>query len=98
MDEIADTIKKTTQIKKIRIEGHASADGSHTWNKQLSAGRAKAVMKALVDRGVPSSELVAVGYGDEKPIADNDTEQGREQNRRVEFTILDDNTSQASNP
>jgi outer membrane protein OmpA-like peptidoglycan-associated protein len=89
MDEIAAVIKDHPQLKKIRIEGYASADGNPRWNRKLSADRAKAVMHYLVDHGVPADELSAVGYGADHPIADNATADGREQNRRVEFTILD---------
>jgi outer membrane protein OmpA-like peptidoglycan-associated protein len=89
MDEIAAVIKDHPELKKIRIEGHASADGNPRWNKKLSAQRANAVMHYLVDHGVSADELTAQGFGSERPIADNATADGREQNRRVEFTILD---------
>jgi OOP family OmpA-OmpF porin len=89
MDEIAAVMKNHPELKKVRIEGHASADGNPRWNKKLSAARATAVMHYLVDHGVPADELSAVGFGSERPIADNATPDGREQNRRVEFTILD---------
>jgi outer membrane protein OmpA-like peptidoglycan-associated protein len=94
MNEIVDVIKKNPQIKAIRIEGHASADGEANHNKQLSDARAKSVMKYLVDHGVPAKELSAVGYGADKPIADNGTPDGREANRRVEFTITDEDVTQ----
>jgi OOP family OmpA-OmpF porin len=89
MNEIGDVISKNPQIKSIRIEGYASSEGDAKHNKQLSDARAKAVMKYLVDHKVPAGELQAIGYGIEHPIADNATEDGREKNRRVEFTILD---------
>ncbi len=89
MNEIADVIKKNPQIKRIRIEGHASIDGSPSHNKTLSDERAKSVMKYLVDHGIAAAELSAQGYGSEKPIADNSTAEGREQNRRVEFVITE---------
>jgi outer membrane protein OmpA-like peptidoglycan-associated protein len=89
MDEIGATITKNPQIKRIRIEGHASAEGNRRHNKTLSAARARSVMKYLRDHGVPSGELVAVGYGAEHPIADNSTLEGREKNRRVEFVIVE---------
>jgi OOP family OmpA-OmpF porin len=89
MNEIADVIKQHPQIKRIRIEGHASSEGNAAHNKSLSDERAKSVMKYLTDHGIPTPELTEVGYGSERPIADNGTEQGREQNRRVEFLILE---------
>jgi OOP family OmpA-OmpF porin len=97
MDEIVDVIKRNPQIKKIQIEGHASADGDPHFNKMLSAERANAVKKYLVDHGVPEAELSAIGFGAEKPIGDNTTAEGRELNRRVEFTIMDgDDTADAT--
>lgn len=89
MDEIGSVITKNPQIKRIRIEGHASAEGGRRRNKTLSAARARSVMKYLRDHGVPAGELVAVGFGAERPIADNSTREGREKNRRVEFVILE---------
>lgn len=89
MDEIGAVITKNPQIKRIRVEGHASAEGSRRHNKTLSAARARSVVKYLRDHGVPAGELVAVGYGSDRPIADNATAEGREKNRRVEFVIVE---------
>jgi OOP family OmpA-OmpF porin len=94
MNEIADVIKKNPQIKKIRIEGHASSEGNASHNKTLSDDRAKAVMKYLTEHGIAAAELMAQGYGSDKPIADNNTEDGREKNRRVEFAILEEDVTQ----
>src|SRR5205807_223553 len=81
--EIADVIKKNPQVKKISIEGHASAEGEAKHNKKLSDDRAKAVMEHLVKKdGVDAARMVAKGWGVEKPIAANDTEENREKNRR----------------
>jgi outer membrane protein OmpA-like peptidoglycan-associated protein len=88
LNEVADVIRKNPQIKEILIEGHASADGSDQHNMTLSDKRAKAVMNYLVAKaGIDKKMLKAKGYGETKPIASNDTEDGRETNRRVEFTI-----------
>lgn len=89
LDEIVSVIKANGHIKKIRIEGHASADGDASFNKRLSADRAKSVREYLVEHGIPEDALVSEGYGIEKPIASNDTPDGREKNRRVEFNIID---------
>jgi OOP family OmpA-OmpF porin len=89
MDEIYGVMDKNPQVKKIRIEGHASAEGPAAYNKDLSDRRAKAVMKYLVDKGIKADRLTAQGFGIEKPIADNGTEEGREKNRRVEFNIVE---------
>jgi len=89
MDEIGAVITRHPQIKRIRIEGHASAEGNRRHNQTLSAARARSVVKYLRDHGVPAGELVAVGFGSDRPIADNATAEGREKNRRVEFVIVE---------
>jgi len=94
LDEIADTIKKNPQIKKLSIEGHASAEGDANKNTKLSDDRAKSVMKYLVGKGVEAARLTAKGYGAKKPIADNATEEGREKNRRVEFLVVEQDVTQ----
>ncbi|KIG16616.1 putative outer membrane lipoprotein [Enhygromyxa salina] len=88
--EVAKVINETPRIKKLRVEGHASAEGDHDYNVELSQRRAKAVLDHLVKRGkVDPARLESEGYGPDRPIADNETEAGREANRRVEFTILE---------
>jgi outer membrane protein OmpA-like peptidoglycan-associated protein len=89
MREIADVIVKNPHIKRIQIEGHASSEGSATHNKALSDSRARAVMDWLTANGVAANRLTAIGFGVERPIADNATEAGRETNRRVEFAIVE---------
>jgi len=73
----------------IVIEGHTDNKGSADLNQKLSEQRAKAVMQYLIERGVDASRLQAVGYGLTKPVADNNTEEGRAKNRRVELVIKD---------
>jgi OOP family OmpA-OmpF porin len=89
LNEVADVIKKTPRIKKIQVEGHASSDGADDYNMKLSDKRAKAVRAYLITQGVNKDKLVAKGFGETKPIADNETEAGRETNRRVEFNIIE---------
>jgi outer membrane protein OmpA-like peptidoglycan-associated protein len=89
LDEIVATFKKNPQIKKVSIDGFASNEGGGAFNKRLSDNRAKAVMTYLVGHGVEKDRVTAKGWGTEKPIADNSTEEGREKNRRVEFNILE---------
>lgn len=89
MNEIASVMIKNPQIKQIRVEGHASSEGNAEHNRKLSDDRAHSVVKYLTEHGVSPGELTAVGYGADRPIADNATEAGREQNRRVEFLILE---------
>lgn len=94
LDEIADVIKKNPHIKKIRIEGHASSEGNPDFNRKLSDDRAKAVMAYLVGKGIDKERFTAKGFGSDKPIASNDTEAGREKNRRVEFNIVEQDVTQ----
>jgi outer membrane protein OmpA-like peptidoglycan-associated protein len=89
LNEVVKVIKENPQIKKILVEGHASSDGDKAHNLKLSDDRAKAVMTYLVDHGVPKDHLSSKGFGSTDPVADNNTEDGREKNRRVEFTIVD---------
>ena len=87
LDEIAETMKAHPEIKKVVIEGHTDSTGGAALNKRLSQTRADAVMKALVSRGIEASRLSAKGFGPSKPVAANDTADGREANRRVEISI-----------
>ena len=89
LDEVSKVMKENPQIKKVLIEGHASSEGDAAHNLKLSDDRAKSVMNYLVEHGVDKSRLSSKGFGTTQPVADNATEQGREKNRRVEFTILD---------
>lgn len=89
LDEIVQVIKDNAHIKKIAIEGHASSDGNDAFNLRLSDDRSKAVMKYLTDHGIDAARLTAKGFGETKPIGDNETEEGRELNRRVEFNIVE---------
>jgi OOP family OmpA-OmpF porin len=90
LNEIADVIKQNPHVKKVSIEGHASAEGDKKRNLKLSDDRAKSVMEYLVTKGgIAKERLTAKGFGVEKPIAPNDTEEGREKNRRVEFNVTE---------
>jgi OOP family OmpA-OmpF porin len=88
LDEVADVIQKNPQIKRIEVQGHASSEGSADHNQKLSDARASAVMTYLLSKAIANDRLTSKGYGVTKPIADNATEEGREQNRRVQFVIL----------
>jgi OOP family OmpA-OmpF porin len=92
---VASVIRQNPHIKKIQIEGHASSEGEAGHNRRLSDERARSVMRYLVDRGtVPKERLVAKGFGIDRPIADNSTQEGRERNRRVEFNIMEQDVTQ----
>lgn len=69
---------------KISIEGHTDNTGDAQLNKKLSDDRAKTVMNALITKGIDKSRLSSIGWGQEKPVADNRTDEGRAKNRRVE--------------
>ncbi|RYE93272.1 MAG: OmpA family protein, partial [Myxococcales bacterium] len=86
IDEIAAAIK-TLEGRKVRVEGHASSEGDKVQNQKLSEARAKSVAEALSKRGIPQAQLIPQGFGSQQPIADNNTEEGRVKNRRVEFVI-----------
>jgi outer membrane protein OmpA-like peptidoglycan-associated protein len=74
---------------KLEISGHTDNIGSYLANKRLSEDRAKSVVDYLVKQGVDSSKLTYQGYSFTQPIAPNDTPEGRQQNRRVEFKVLE---------
>ena len=83
----------TEMLKECRravfeIGGHTDSQGREESNLELSLGRAEAVRAALISRAVPPSQLVSKGYGEAEPIDDNGTESGRENNRRITFTLL----------
>ena len=74
---------------RVRIEGHTDSTGSEEHNLKLSGERAQSVLGFLAEQGIDDSRLKAVGYGLTRPIADNDTREGRQKNRRVEIIISD---------
>ncbi|MDF2438883.1 MAG: hypothetical protein K0Q95_3259 [Bacteroidota bacterium] len=73
---------------KIEISGHTDSKGADAYNKTLSNNRAKSVVDYLIAKGITADRLTAVGFGEEQPIGSNDTEEGRQMNRRTEFKIL----------
>ncbi|WP_443190424.1 OmpA family protein [Pseudomonas indica] len=81
--------------RKVIVEGYTDSTGSDTYNLGLSERRANAVRTALVKMGVTPERIVAQGYGEEYPVAGNDTSAGRAMNRRVEVTISNDDKAVA---
>jgi OOP family OmpA-OmpF porin len=85
--QIADLMQEFPD-KNITIEGHTDNFGTEEYNKKLSGERAASVRQYLIDKfGINGSRLTSVGYGEEKPIASNDTAEGRQKNRRVEAVL-----------
>ena len=74
---------------KVRLAGHTDSFGSDEYNQRLSEARAKAVYEYLISRGISAGRLAYIGYGESRPIDTNDTEEGRQNNRRVELEILE---------
>ncbi len=93
VDKIAEILKECEGIA-MEIGGFTDSQGREEMNRALSQSRAQSVLNALLARRVLTSSLTAHGYGEERPIADNGTEEGREANRRIEFRlILEDATA-----
>jgi len=74
---------------KIEVSGHTDNIGSASYNQNLSENRAKAVVNYLTRKGIDVNRLIFKGYGFNQPVATNDTEEGRQQNRRTEFKVLE---------
>lgn len=87
VDRIADVLRKCNK-PRIEIAGHTDSQGREVMNLNLSQARADAVLQGLIGRKVLTSGIRAKGYGETVPIADNKTEEGREANRRIEFTLI----------
>ncbi|MGR3570306.1 OmpA family protein [Brevirhabdus sp.] len=88
VDAIVDVLETCPDVP-MEIGGHTDSQGRETMNEALSKARADAVLNALLERDVLTSSLTTRGYGEKLPIADNDTEEGREINRRIEFKLID---------
>ena len=91
LDEVASVLELYKQITKVRVEGHTDDRGKAAFNQKLSEDRAASVVKYLTDKGVDPGRLVSQGFGLTQPIADNSKAAGRDQNRRVEFVIVEIN-------
>lgn len=87
LNQLKTFLDQNANVTELRIEGHTDNVGNAEDNLNLSGQRALAIKKWLVDKGIAASRLLAVGFGDQRPIADNSTEEGRAQNRRTEFRV-----------
>lgn len=89
VDQIAALLKNSPELKKILVEGHTDNVGGAAYNLNLSSVRAKAIVAALVARGVEANRFESRGWGLSKPLTTNAMEYGRAKNRRVEFHIIE---------
>jgi OmpA-OmpF porin, OOP family len=89
LKDVATVLKDNAWVKKVRIEGHTDDTGKHESNVKLSQARAEAVKTYLIKQGVASERLEAVGHGPDKPLVNDTTKEARAQNRRVEFSIVE---------
>ncbi len=95
MDRIAEILLKCGPLN-LEIQGHTDSQGRESMNLTLSQSRAEAVIEELMNRRILVSSIVAKGYGEAQPIADNDAEEGREANRRIEFHLLESTQGKTS--
>jgi len=87
LDEAAEVLRDNPRVR-IAVEGHTDALGADLYNEKLSVRRAEAVFRYLVNHGVTPERMEVVGYGKTRPVADNESESGRAQNRRVELHVV----------
>jgi outer membrane protein OmpA-like peptidoglycan-associated protein len=88
LDQNGMILKENPDIK-VEIGGHTDSTGSEKVNQIISEKRAQSVKKYIEDKfNIPSDRMIVKGYGSSKPIADNNTKEGRSKNRRVEFRII----------
>lgn len=87
IDNLVKVMKDYPDLNVV-IEGHTDSVGTDAYNKKLSQRRAESVKKYMVEKGgIDANRIKAIGFGEEKPIASNDTDEGRQQNRRVEAAV-----------
>lgn len=87
LDEVASVMDQNQRLR-IRVEGHTDTDGNEAHNQDLSTRRAASVRAYLVGKSVPEDRLESLGCGQKVPVADNNSDEGKAQNRRVEFVIM----------
>jgi len=89
LDEVAQLIQNHPELARIRVEGHTDSRGSAAYNLDLSERRAASVRRYLIDKGVASDRLESQGYGESKPLRDEQTPEAWTLNRRVDFFVVD---------
>lgn len=88
LDDVADVLNKHSEITLVEVQGHTDARASDAYNLKLSQARAESAVNYLVGKGIVAGRLRAMGYGESRPIASNETVEGMSQNRRTEFIII----------
>ncbi|HEX5667779.1 MAG TPA: OmpA family protein, partial [Chitinophagaceae bacterium] len=87
LDRVVKLLNENPAIE-IEMSAHTDAKGSDEYNYTLSDNRARSVMEYILSKGIAPGRIRSKGYGETKPVVSNDTDEGRQLNRRVEFTIL----------
>ncbi len=87
LDRVVKMLAENPAVE-IEMSAHTDSRGSDEYNVKLSANRAKSVMDYIISKGIASTRIISEGYGETKPVVPNDTDENRQLNRRVEFTIL----------
>ncbi len=89
LDDVAEVMTEAMHIRLLSVEGHTDSQGRSSANLELSERRAAAVARYLTDAGIDPDRIRSAGYGEDRPIDTNDTSEGRQVNRRVEFLIIE---------
>ena len=87
LDSVALVLQEFDQTL-IEAAGHTDSTGSNSYNQNLSQQRASSVGSYLIEKGIVTERVLTIGHGESRPVADNKTASGREQNRRVELTLV----------
>jgi outer membrane protein OmpA-like peptidoglycan-associated protein len=87
LDEAVEVLKENPNVR-IAVEGHTDNVGTDLYNEKLSVRRAEAVFRYLVNHGIAPERMDVIGYGESRPVTENDSESGRAQNRRVELRVV----------
>lgn len=87
LDQLVDFMSHNSTLK-VEIAGHTDSDGSEEFNQSLSEGRAQSAVNYIIEKGIDESRLVAKGYGESEPMVENDTEENKAKNRRVELKVI----------
>lgn len=88
LDSIVEIVNRCPELT-IRVDGHTDSDGSAALNQTLSEARARSVRAYLVEAGADGGRIETVGFGETKPVVENDSVENKQRNRRIEFTVLD---------